>query len=148
MKVVYSLLWVIFVFTPLTRRIYTYVPFSQCLWVYYEAAYYRFPTSLPAVIVDQLERLYLAGFVLLQLFITLFPLVTAREASYDSGTGITLTCIAENNLTCPEPGPLPVRVASNVASMEFLPLMLTSVYCAVGSTWAFLRLSVFYLRDM
>ncbi len=114
----------------------------------FEAAYYRFPTSLPAVIVDQLERLYLAGFVLLQLFVTLFPLVTAREASYDSGTGITLTCIAENNLTCPEPGPLPIRVASSAASMEFLPLMLTSVYCAVGLTWAFLRLSVFYLRDM
>ncbi|KAI5480557.1 alpha-1,3-glucosyltransferase, glycosyltransferase family 57 protein [Pseudohyphozyma bogoriensis] len=32
------------------------------------------------------------------------------------------------------------------ASMEFLPLMLTSLYCSVGIVWAWLRLSWGYLR--
>jgi hypothetical protein len=31
-------------------------------------------------------------------------------------------------------------------SMEFLPLMLISLYCAVGIVWAWLRLSYAYLR--
>jgi alpha-1,3-glucosyltransferase len=31
------------------------------------------------------------------------------------------------------------------AALEFLPLMLTSVYCAVGIVWAWLRLSWAYL---
>ncbi len=31
------------------------------------------------------------------------------------------------------------------AALEFLPLMLTSVYCALGIVWAWLRLSWAYL---
>lgn len=31
-------------------------------------------------------------------------------------------------------------------TMEFLPLMLISLYCAVGIVWAWLRLSWVYLR--
>ena len=30
---------------------------------------------------------------------------------------------------------------STMQEMQFLPLMLTSVYCAVGVIWAFLRLA-------
>ncbi|PCH41268.1 glycosyltransferase family 57 protein [Wolfiporia cocos MD-104 SS10] len=93
-KVVYSVIWAIFVFAPLHRRV------------------YEFPRSLPFVIIDSVEKLYLAGFPLLQLFVTLFPIATQHSAS-----------------------------------MEFLPLLLTSVYCAVGLVWAFARLSVIYLKQ-
>lgn len=31
--------------------------------------------------------------------------------------------------------------------MEFLPLMLTSVYCAVGMVWGFVRLLFVYLNE-
>ena len=71
---------------------------------------HSFPRSLPFVILDTLERLYIAGFVPLHLVVTLLPYVL---------------------------GP----------SKEFLPLLLTSVYCAVGLVWAFIRLSAIYLRS-
>jgi len=35
---------------------------------------------------------------------------------------------------------------SQTSTMEFLPLMMTSVYCAFGLVWAFIRLSVLYLQ--
>lgn len=31
--------------------------------------------------------------------------------------------------------------------VEFLPLMLTSVYCALGLVWAFIRLGTIYLKQ-
>lgn len=99
------------------------------------------------VLLDQLEKLYLAGFVFLQLFVTIFPLLTPRasEARVELVTG---TCIPADNFTCPEVEPLPASPSSSgVGAMEFLPLMLTSVYCAIGLTWAFLRLSFLYLRS-
>ena len=71
---------------------------------------YSFPRSPAFVLLDVLERLYLAGFVPLHLIVTTLPYVL---------------------------GP----------SKEFLPLLLTSVYCAVGLVWAFIRLSVIYLRS-
>lgn len=77
----------------------------------------RFPKSLPFVILDMLERSYLYGFALLQAFVILFPILISRSSSTETST------------------------------MEFLPLMLTSVYCAVGLVWAFLRLSVLYLQQ-
>ena len=69
-----------------------------------------FPRSLAFVVLDTLERLYIAGFVPLHLAVTFLPYVL---------------------------GP----------SKEFLPLLLTSVYCAFGLVWAFIRLSVIYLRS-
>ena len=85
----------------------------------------RFPRGIFAVIVDVLERLYLAGFPLLQLFVTLFPLLTQRRA--------------------PAQASLEDGSSDGASAMEFLPLMLTSVYCAVGLVWAFIRLSFVYL---
>jgi alpha-1,3-glucosyltransferase len=41
---------------------------------------------------------------------------------------------------------MPVEVAST--SMDFLPLLLTSVYCAIGLVWAFIRLGAVYITDM
>ncbi|KAI0729352.1 glycosyltransferase family 57 protein [Fomitopsis betulina] len=97
-KVFYSSLWAALTFAPLHSRV------------------YEFPKSLPFVIIDGLEKLYLAGFPLLQLFATVFPVLTGGRGDTSS-------------------------------ALEFLPLMLTSVYCAIGLVWAFLRLSVIYIRQ-
>ena len=70
---------------------------------------------------DAVERLYLIGFPLLQVVVTLLPLLTFRRANGEESEG---------------------RPA-----LEFLPLMLTSVYCAIGLVWAFVRLSVMYLAS-
>jgi len=60
---------------------------------------------------DLLERIYLAGFPLLLVFTTFFPLLGQRSA------------------------------------VEFLPLMLTSLYCSIGLIWSFLRLGFIYLHE-
>jgi len=82
---------------------------------------YEFPTSLPGVLVDFFERAYLWGFVPLQVFSTFYPIFMARYMRRSK--------------------------ADTLARLEFLPLMLTSIYCAVGVIWAFFRLSVLYLRE-
>ncbi|KAI0677439.1 glycosyltransferase family 57 protein [Trametes maxima] len=104
-KIVYSVLWTIFVLRPIHRQV------------------YQFPQGILAVVIDVSERLYLAGFPLLHLFVTLFPLAAKRRAPSQAG--------ASENVDGTE--------------LEFLPLMLTSVYCAIGLVWAFIRLSVIYL---
>jgi len=73
---------------------------------------YQFPTSAPTVILEVVENAYLAGFIFLQVFVTLFPVFTRG------------------------------------VSLEFLPLMITSVYCALGQVLAFLRLSALYLQQV
>ena len=80
------------------------------------------------VILDYLERLYLAGFILLRIFVSLFPFAVEKlsKGSEAQQSG--------------DPA------ASGASTMEFLPLMLTSIYCAIGLTWAFLRLSYIYLK--
>ncbi|KIM90677.1 glycosyltransferase family 57 protein [Piloderma croceum F 1598] len=118
-KIVYSAIWAFFVFNPLNRKVY---------W---------FPTSLPLVILDFLEKLYLLGFPLLQLFVTIFPLLT--HSSFVTRSEPPPCTIP---FVCPEPKPI-----KSLGDLEFLPLMLTSVYCAVGLVWAFLRLSIIYLKE-
>jgi len=97
-EVVYSLLWAIVVFGPLKQRL------------------YEFPRSLPAVIVGSLETMYLWGFLLLELMVTLCPVVASA-------------------------------VAREPEKWEFLPLMLTSLYCALGLIWAYARLSFLYITS-
>ncbi|KAJ6539236.1 glucosyltransferase [Mycena capillaripes] len=122
-KVLYSVLWIVFVYVPLTRRV------------------YEFPTSLSYVILDTLEKIYLAGFPLLQLFVTLFPVLVARRQK--SVAVPPDTCVSTADFICPEPDSHP----AGVAAMEFLPLMLTSVYCAIGLVWGFCRLMFVYLNE-
>ena len=99
------------VLLPIQRRVYEYV--TDCVYPPPESDRFgphSFPRSLPFVVLDTLERLYIAGFIPLHLAVTILPHIL---------------------------GP----------SKEFLPLLLTSVYCAVGLGWAFIRLSVIYLRS-
>ena len=83
------------------------------------------------MVIDGIEKLYLAGFPLLQLFVTIFPVLTGRKGGAHTETQ----------------GDASKKVESSAGALEFLPLMLTSVYCAVGLVWAFLRLSVIYIRQ-
>jgi len=94
-ELVYSAIWAVLVLVPIHRRV------------------YEFPRTLPFVLMDTLERIYLYGFAALHLGVSMFSLVGGRKAK----------------------------------SMEFLPLMLTSIYCALGLVWAFVRLSVLYLKQ-
>ncbi|KAH9977985.1 glycosyltransferase family 57 protein [Lactifluus volemus] len=97
-EVVYSILWAIVVFGPLQRQL------------------YEFPRSFPAVVVGSLETIYLWGFLLLEITVTLSPML-ARVIARDS------------------------------EKWEFLPLMLTSLYCSLGLIWAYARLSFLYITS-
>ncbi|KAF8528764.1 glycosyltransferase family 57 protein [Hysterangium stoloniferum] len=90
-EIAYSVIWGALCLQPLSQKT------------------YDIPSTLSSVILDRLERAYLFGFGLLQLFVTL---LNARAQQ----------------------------------SLEFLPLLLTSVYCSVGLAWAFIRLSYLYLK--
>ena len=110
----------------------------------------RFPRSLPMVIVDYLEKLYLAGFCALHLFVTVFPLIAAvpsTQQESSSASNATVACTPREGFICPEAEPLLSSTSSSGGALEFLPLMVTSVYCAIGLTWAFLRLSLIYLKS-
>ncbi|OBZ76913.1 Dolichyl pyrophosphate Glc1Man9GlcNAc2 alpha-1,3-glucosyltransferase [Grifola frondosa] len=114
-KIIYSVLWAVFVFAPLHRQV------------------YEFPTSIPFVVIDVLEKLYLAGFPLLQLFVTLFPVFTQQRGSGSLSSNNITSCAAGGDFSCPDPQ---VKSTTNgeagSSALEFLPLMLTSVYCAAG----------------
>jgi len=98
---------------------------------------YEFPTSKLSVLVDLLEKAYLSGFVLLQAFTSLYPFLS----------GATSVAPPEQEVGVGgDPPSMKVDVVGQVTQMEFLPLMLTSVYCAIGLAWAFIRLSFLYLR--
>ncbi|KAJ3490073.1 hypothetical protein NLI96_g1691 [Meripilus lineatus] len=120
-KVLYSIVWAILVFEPLNKRVY---------W---------FPSTLPMVILDVVEKVYLAGFGLLQLFITVFPLLTTSPPAGQAQAA----CIDPEGRPCSGDAAI---ASPETSGLQFLPLMLTSVYCAVGLVWAFVRLSVLYLR--
>jgi len=117
-KIIYSLIWVAVVLNGLGRRVYQY------------------PSSKLSVIVDFLEKAYLAGFVVLQASTSLYPLLTSRTAVAPPDVEVSLG----------DPTAMKVDVVGSSTQLEFLPLMLTSVYCAVGLVWAFIRLGFLYIR--
>jgi alpha-1,3-glucosyltransferase len=97
----------------------------------------RFPRSVAAVMVDRLEILYLAGFALLHLVVTALPLLSRRTVTP------ALAGLSENTTYAGRP------VSENQgSSLEFLPLLLTSVYCAIGLIWAFVRLGYAYVSGL
>jgi alpha-1,3-glucosyltransferase len=95
------------------------------------SSYCRFPKSMPYVILDTVEKVYLAGFIPLQLFVAAVPAWTAYKQR-----------IAPSSCTNPDGSPCPTA-----NGLEFLPLMATSVYCAVGMVWGFCRLMFVYLNE-
>ncbi|KAF9263510.1 glycosyltransferase family 57 protein [Marasmius fiardii PR-910] len=105
---VYSIAWLIFTYLPISKRV------------------YEFPKSFSYVLLDIIEKIYLVGFIFLQLFVALFPLAVSwwKGSNVDSETR-----------------------NSSTAGMEFLPLMATSVYCAIGLVWAYIRLIFVYVHD-
>ncbi|KAK7470760.1 glycosyl transferase [Stygiomarasmius scandens] len=119
-KVLYSFLWLTFVYTALSKRV------------------YEFPKSLSYVILDTVEKAYLGGFVFLQAFIMLFPALSARSKHVVEA----FTCIPSDEVICPDALDSPAN-----GDMAFLPLMATSVYCAVGLVWGFIRLMFVYLNE-
>ncbi|EJU06232.1 glycosyltransferase family 57 protein [Dacryopinax primogenitus] len=87
----------------------------------------RVPRPTPSwigEIVHRLEGMYIYGFVILQIVVTALNALLAWKSPNDSP-------LSKNSLS----------------QMEFLPLLLTSVYCAVGITWAFLCLSWLYIKS-
>ncbi|KAF6762727.1 glucosyltransferase [Ephemerocybe angulata] len=84
---------------------------------------YEYPKSAIYVVIDLGERAYLAGFIPLLAFVTLMSLRSHRISSPSNGEDTT---------------------SSN---LEFLPLMVTSVYCSIGLIWAYLRLGFIYLFE-
>ena len=99
----------------------------------------RFPKSLSYVILDMVEKIYLTGFVFLQLFIMLFPILSARSKHAVE----EIACVPSDEVICPDVLDAP----ATDDSMAFLPLMVTSVYCAVGIVWGFIRLMFVYLNE-
>ncbi|KAJ4466486.1 glycosyltransferase family 57 protein [Lentinula aciculospora] len=107
-EVIYSIVWFALLYIPLSKRV------------------YEFPKSMPYVILDLLEKMYLGGFVFLQIFVASFPVFASWNSSKsDSGD-------SKNG---------------DLSAMEFLPLMITSVYCAIGMVWGFMRLLFIYLHE-
>lgn len=84
---------------------------------------HRYPRSPIFVIIDIAEKIYLAGFPFLLVFVAFFPVCMNRRLGAE------------------------VEAKEVGSTMEFLPLMVTSVYCAVGIVWGYLRLLFTYLNE-
>jgi alpha-1,3-glucosyltransferase len=101
----------------------------------------RYPKSIFHVIVDSLERVYLAGFPFLLLFVSTFPYLQTQSES------VVNVCISSSALVCPDPQLNSLKSVPKSSAMEFLPLMATSIYCALGLVWSFMRLGFIYLYE-
>ncbi|POY75162.1 hypothetical protein BMF94_1794 [Rhodotorula taiwanensis] len=125
-KVMATLLWSVFVYPRISKVVYRPLP------------------NLFSLLVDKAETAYLYGFVALQLYVSvghslLFP--TAEAASAVPALTSCASGILSANGTCLDANAVEQVKQVGEASMEFLPLMLTSMYCALGISWSWLRLS-------
>jgi alpha-1,3-glucosyltransferase len=104
--------------------------------------------------VDILEKLYLAGFPILLAVTSAFPLLSHRfnySAADMTVTSDVAQCIPiegfpYSNMTGVVGTGVPNN-SSTSAPMEFLPLMLISIYCSIGLIWGYLRLGFIYLNE-
>jgi alpha-1,3-glucosyltransferase len=90
---------------------------------------------------DRLEKVYLAGFPFLLLFVSILPYLQTQSESAVN------VCISSNALVCPDPQLNSMKSSPKSSVMEFLPLMATSIYCALGLVWSFMRLGYIYLYE-
>ena len=137
-KLLYTSLWALGTFYPLQKRLYT------------------FPTNFWSVLVDKLELAYQAGLPVLQVVVMMLGARSGGNAAEaPAATGATEGVRALSTFTTASPG-YPTNVTAGAgpetktqegSGMEFLPLMLTSVYCAVGLGWAFARMGYLYVRS-
>lgn len=100
------------------------------------------------VIMDTLEKVYLAGFPLLLLFVSAFPLMQGQPSVAHVAASME-TCVSADplNFSCRERQPGATQSPPGVSGLLFLPLMATSIYCAVGLVWSFMRLGFIYLHE-
>lgn len=98
------------------------------------------------VIVDGLEKLYLAGFPFLLIFVSAFPLFQRQPSVIDESVSAE-TCVPTDPLNLSCTGSQRGTTTTGVSALEFLPLMATSIYCAIGLVWSFLRLGFIYLHE-
>ncbi|SGY20657.1 BQ5605_C016g08115 [Microbotryum silenes-dioicae] len=127
-KVLYSLLWAAIVFPAVRKVVYRPLP------------------NLMSVLIHYGELLYLAGFAVLHLC----NAPSASSAAAQIVTSLPTHIVNGTAMLCGSPGgpacaAEPLAKVAAESTMEFLPLMLTSLYCSVGIIWAWLRLSVIYL---
>jgi len=101
----------------------------------------RYPKSISYVIMDALEKVYLAGFPFLLLFVSIFPRLRPQSESTIN------VCISPDAFTCPDPQFNSMKNSPIPSTMGFLPLMATSIYCALGLVWSFMRLAFIYLHE-
>ncbi|GAA5887754.1 hypothetical protein JCM16303_005068 [Sporobolomyces ruberrimus] len=128
-KLIVSVVWFALVFPQLRRIVYRPLP------------------NFFTLVVNKLETLYLGGFVLLQIYVSiLHPLLFPSSPAYPAP--VATHCDSSSTLSnCTSSSTTGTESRIVESSMEFLPLMLTSVYCAVGICWSWLRLSWGFLVD-
>lgn len=137
-KLLYTSLWALGTFYPLQKRLYT------------------FPTNFWAVLIDRLELAYLAGLPVLQAVVMMLG-ARSGGGAVEEPIAVTVTKgpkALSTFTTSSSEYPANVTASAGQESkpqdgsgMEFLPLMLTSVYCAIGLGWAFARMGYLYVRS-
>ncbi|KAK9894260.1 glycosyltransferase family 57 protein [Cystobasidium minutum MCA 4210] len=110
-KLIYSAVWLAIIMPLLSKSIPRPSPSSLDIFIYYG------------------ESLYLAGFPLLQLFVSVI-----HPWYFKAAPTKTMQEVVDWDMEPAKP------------ILQFLPLMLTSIYCAVGIIWAWLRFSYLYFR--
>jgi alpha-1,3-glucosyltransferase len=90
---------------------------------------------------DSLEKVYLAVFPFLLLFVSTFPYLQTQSESAIN------VCISSDVFVCPDPQLNSMKSGPKSSVLEFLPLMATSIYCALGLVWSFMRLGFIYLYE-
>ncbi|GAA6003632.1 dolichyl-P-Glc:Glc1Man(9)GlcNAc(2)-PP-dolichol alpha-1,3-glucosyltransferase [Rhodotorula paludigena] len=130
-KLIFSLAWAVVVLPQLRRVVYRPLP------------------NLFSVLVDKAEALYLFGFVAVQIYISFLHSLLFPSAPPASALPALPACSPASllNGSCIEPAAVAQAMTVSETSMEFLPLLLTSVYCAVGIVWSWLRLSWGFLTS-
>lgn len=129
-KLLYSALWMTIVYRGLRSKISRPTPSFVSAWL------------------TNLEDLYLFALPIVQLYVSIVhPLLFPNLSSEVTAS------IVDDARTTRRLGGLVAKVASRTpiasmsASLEFLPLMITSVVTAIGLVWSWLRLSYAFMMN-